>query len=100
MQARTSVADIDNYSPCTRLMNTAMYLLTFYESSSLVAPLRNYVRGRGLKAAEAYMEKEDLQTNYICIGEFLKSPSTGSSMPPFLPPRSFVLSLSRVLRPG
>ena len=67
-KARTSVADIDNYSPCTRLMSAAMGALAVYESSELLAPLRNYVRGKGLRMAEEYMRKEDLQTNYICIG--------------------------------
>jgi len=65
---RTTVAEMDNYSPVNPIMVAAQYLLSKYESSTLISPLRNYLRSLAYPFVEEYLHAEDLQTNYVDIG--------------------------------
>jgi len=67
-KSRSQVADLDNYSPVHPLMKVAQRALRLYEDSRLVAPLRSWLRRRGVAFAAAYAYAEDQQTNYVCIG--------------------------------
>eukprot|EP00429_Kryptoperidinium_foliaceum_P000631 CAMPEP_0176013960 /NCGR_PEP_ID=MMETSP0120_2-20121206/6575_1 /TAXON_ID=160619 /ORGANISM="Kryptoperidinium foliaceum, Strain CCMP 1326" /LENGTH=900 /DNA_ID=CAMNT_0017346883 /DNA_START=17 /DNA_END=2715 /DNA_ORIENTATION=+ len=62
------VASTDNYSPIPWVMKTLQNLLARYENWSIFAPLRDYVRQKGLQFSLEYIRAEDLQTNYIDIG--------------------------------
>ena len=70
--ARHTVADIDNYTPVGGIMRTAHNMLAYYER--LPSWLSCFgLRERGLAFAEDYIQAEDLQTNYICIGPVNKA---------------------------
>lgn len=69
---RNHVADIDNYSPVNPLMYASQWFLrNVWETfgGSTLASLRE----RGLKYSAAYMDAEDLQTNFVDIGPVNKA---------------------------
>ncbi|GAX17250.1 cycloartenol synthase [Fistulifera solaris] len=68
IKTRHMVAPMDNYSPISKLMETAQNLLARYETWTVFQPLKNLVRPRGIKFCAEYMAAEDLQTNFIDIG--------------------------------
>jgi len=59
---------MDNYSPIPFVMEFAQNALAKYESWSILQPIKNFVRRKGLSFSREYMAAEDLQTNYIDIG--------------------------------
>ena len=62
------VAEMDNYSPIPLVMRTLQNCLAYYESWSIIQPLKKIIRAKGLKFVFEYITAEDLQTNYIDIG--------------------------------
>jgi len=65
---RHFIAPMDNYSPIPFVMEFAQNALAKYESWSILQPIKNFVRRKGLSFSREYMAAEDLQTNYIDIG--------------------------------
>jgi squalene cyclase len=59
---------MDNYSPIPFIMEFLQDVLARYETWGFLQPVKNYVRGFGLKFCQEYMAAEDLQTNFIDIG--------------------------------
>jgi squalene/oxidosqualene cyclase-like protein len=67
-RTRHWVAPMDDYSPIHPVMRFAQNVLAWYELSSIVRPLREWVRSLGIRFCAEYMAAEDLQTNFIDIG--------------------------------
>eukprot|EP01138_Halocafeteria_seosinensis_P012422 gb/GECG01012693.1/.p1 GENE.gb/GECG01012693.1/~~gb/GECG01012693.1/.p1 ORF type:complete len:840 (+),score=88.00 gb/GECG01012693.1/:1-2520(+) len=62
-KARNNVCLKDLYSPHTKLMDFLNEILKYYEKMPL-----QFLRNRALKFCSAYMQQEDLQTNWVDIG--------------------------------
>lgn len=67
-KTRYWVADMDNYSPLPMVMKLAQNFLSFYETFSIIQPIKKIIRKRGLVFCADYMAAEDVQTNFIDIG--------------------------------
>jgi squalene/oxidosqualene cyclase-like protein len=73
---RSWIAPTDDYSPVSLVMRTVQALLARWEAfapGSCAGRARDALRRRGLAFALSYMEAEDAQTNYICIGPVNKA---------------------------
>jgi squalene/oxidosqualene cyclase-like protein len=68
IKTRHLVAPMDNYSPVPVVMSAVQDVLARYETWRFFQPLKNFVRGHGLKFCIDYMAAEDVQTNFINIG--------------------------------
>ena len=63
-KTRNLIADFDNYSPISTIMEALQHIMYVYEQTFLP----KYIRPAGIQFCEDYMTAEDLQTNYINIG--------------------------------
>jgi hypothetical protein len=69
---RHFVADVDNYSPVNPLMLISQnFLRNVWEAVG--GPVLRFYRTKGLHFAAAYMDAEDLQTNFVDIGPVNKA---------------------------
>jgi len=71
---RQTCASIDEYSPLNPIMKVAQDLLSVYENFLLPrVALFQRLREEALRFVEEYIDAEDEQTNYVCIGPVNKA---------------------------
>ncbi|KAA0164284.1 hypothetical protein FNF31_02518 [Cafeteria roenbergensis] len=65
---RLNICPLDLYSPHTPLFKLVSWVLGAYERVAVP-----FLRRAGMAAAQAYLDAEDLQSNYVCIGPVNKA---------------------------